>query len=162
MEIDKDVIDKLLAGYKGPHDSDRRVGAAKAANQGVGRAGDERRADPSPGLREARRFWTAQRQLAQRRQPQAAEVRFRGSGDRGAAGPKRHLYAAIVPPHRRRFTGFDDKILSMYAMVELVSSWPSATDCRMQRPCYAPSSLCKRTSFAKAAIPPRSNQPYPA
>lgn len=38
MELDKGLIDKFLAGYKGPEDLIGEQGAAQAADQGAGGA----------------------------------------------------------------------------------------------------------------------------
>ena len=40
MEIDKELIDKLLADYKGPEDIIGEQRTAEAADQGAGGAGD--------------------------------------------------------------------------------------------------------------------------
>ena len=53
MAIDKEVIDKLLADYKGPEDLIGEQGLLKATDQGAGGAGDASRADAPLGLRQA-------------------------------------------------------------------------------------------------------------
>ena len=53
MGIDKELIDKLLADYKGPEDLIGEQGLLKQLTKAPGGTGVERRADPPPGLREA-------------------------------------------------------------------------------------------------------------
>ena len=54
MGMDKELIDKLLGGYKGREELIGEQGLLKQLTKEAGGAGDERRADPSPGLRKAR------------------------------------------------------------------------------------------------------------
>ena len=67
MEIKKEVIDELMKDYKKPEDVIGENGPTEATDQGVAGAGDERRADASPGIREARSGRVQQRKFAERR-----------------------------------------------------------------------------------------------
>lgn len=115
MEIDKDLIDKLLADYKGPEDLIGENGLLKqltkalveramhaelkdhlgyAKHDSAGRGSGNSRNGASPKTLQGD-FGEVQIQVPRDRQ--------------GTYEPK------IVPKHERRFTGFDDKIVSLYA-----------------------------------------------
>jgi len=115
MELDKELIDKLLAGYKGPEDLIGEHGLLKQLTKAlVERAlnaelthhlGYEKH-DPEGRLSGNSRNGTSRKRL----KGDFGEAEIAVPRDRnGTFTPQ------IVPPHQRRFTGFDDKILSMYA-----------------------------------------------
>ena len=115
MELDKELIDKLLAGYKGPEDLIGEHGLLKQLTKAlVERAlnaelthhlGYEKH-DSEGRLSGNSRNGTSRKKL----KGDFGEAEIAVPRDRnGSFTPQ------IVPPHQRRFTGFDDKILSMYA-----------------------------------------------
>jgi putative transposase len=115
MEIDKGLIDKLLADYKGPEDLIGEQGLLKELTRAlVERAmqaelthhlGYEKH-DPGGKGSGNSRNGTSGKTL----KGDFGEVEIEVPRDRkGSFEPK------IVPRHQRRFSGFDDKILSMYA-----------------------------------------------
>jgi putative transposase len=115
MEIDKGLIDKLLADYKGPEDLIGEQGLLKELTRAlVERAmqaelthhlGYEKH-DPGGKGSGNSRNGTSSKTL----KGDFGEVDIEVPRDRkGSFEPK------IVPRHQRRFSGFDDKILSMYA-----------------------------------------------
>lgn len=115
MELDKELIDKLLAGYKGPEDLIGEQGLLKQLTKAlVERAmnaelthhlGYEKH-DPSGRGSGNSRNGTSRKKL----KGDFGEAEIEVPRDReGTFTPQ------IVAPHQRRFTGFDDKILSMYA-----------------------------------------------
>jgi len=115
MAIDKELIDKLLADYKGPEDLIGEQGLLKQLTKAlVERA--------------------MQAELTHHLGYQKHDPAGRGSGNARNGSSKKTLQGdfgqaeievprdrngsfqpQIVPPHERRFTGFDDKILSLYA-----------------------------------------------
>lgn len=115
MSIDKDLIDKLLADYQKPEDVVGENGLLKQLikaiveramevelTQHVGYAKHER--NGSEG--ENKRNGSSRKKL----QGDFGEVEISVPRDReGSFEPQ------IVPKHERRFAGFDDKIISMYA-----------------------------------------------
>jgi putative transposase len=115
MEIDKEVIDKLLAGYKGPEDLIGEQGLLKQLTKAlVERAMDaelthhlgyEKHDRQGRGRGNARNGTSRKTLKGDFGQAEIAVPRDRD----GTFSPQ------IVAPHQRRFTGFDDKILSMYA-----------------------------------------------
>jgi putative transposase len=115
MEIDKEVIDKLLAGYKGPEDLIGEQGLLKQLTKAlVERAMDaelthhlgyEKHDRHGRGRGNARNGASRKTLKGDFGQAEIAVPRDRN----GTFTPQ------IVAPHQRRFTGFDDKILSMYA-----------------------------------------------
>src|SRR4051812_25627107 len=115
MELDKELIDKLLAGYKGPEDLIGEQGLLKQLTKAlVERAmnaelthhlGYEKH-DTAGRLSGNSRNGTSRKKL----KGDFGEAEIEVPRDRnGTFTPQ------IVAPHQRRFTGFDDKILSMYA-----------------------------------------------
>jgi putative transposase len=115
MGIDKGIIDKLLADYKGPEDLIGEQGLLKELTRAlVERAmhaelthhlGYEKH-DPVGNGSGNSRNGTSSKTL----KGDFGEVEIEVPRDRkGTFEPK------IVPRHQRRFSGFDDKILSMYA-----------------------------------------------
>src|SRR6201981_3045689 len=115
MEIDKELIDKLLSGYKGPEDLIGEQGLLKQLTKAlVERAmnaelthhlGYEKH-EPAGHLSGNSRNGTSRKTL----KGDFGEAEIEVPRDRkGTFEPK------IVPRHQRRFSGFDDKILSMYA-----------------------------------------------
>ena len=71
--------------------------------------------DPSPGLREARPGRAQQRQLAQRNERQDGQRRLRRVAIEMPRDRNGTFEPQILAKHQTRFTGFDDKIISMYA-----------------------------------------------
>src|ERR1700694_4897187 len=115
MELDKELIDKLVAGYKGPEDLTGEQGLLKQLTKAlVERAmnaelthhlGYEKHDTSGRGSGNSRNG-TSRKKL----KGDFGEAQIEVPRDRnGTFTPQ------IVPPHQRRFTGFDDKILSMYA-----------------------------------------------
>src|SRR5438552_2097079 len=115
MELAKDLIDKLLAGYKGPEDLIGEQGLLKQLTKAlVERAmnaelthhlGYEKHDTSGRGSGNSRNG-TSRKKL----KGDFGEAEIEVPRDReGQFEPK------IVPKHQRRFQGFDDKILSMYA-----------------------------------------------
>src|SRR5579872_4435911 len=115
MELDKELIDKLLAGYKGPEDLIGEQGLLKQLTKAlVERAmnaelthhlGYEKHDTSGRGSGNSRNG-TSRKKL----KGDFGEAEIEVPRDRnGTFTPQ------IVPPHQRRFTGFDDKILSMYS-----------------------------------------------
>jgi putative transposase len=115
MGIDKELIDKLLADYKGPEDLIGEQGLLKELTRAlVERAmhaelthhlGYEKHAPDGKGSGNSRNGTSAKTLKGD-----FGEVEIEVPRDRkGSFEPK------IVPRHQRRFNGFDDKILSMYA-----------------------------------------------
>jgi putative transposase len=115
MAIDKELIDKLLADYKGPEDLIGEQGLLKQLTKAlVERAMQAelthhlgyKKHDPAGRGSGNTRNGTSKKTL---------------QGDFGAAEievPRDRngtFQPQIVPPHERRFAGFDEKILSLYA-----------------------------------------------
>jgi len=115
MEIDKELIDKLLAGYQGPEDLIGEQGLLKQLTKAlVERAmqaelthhlGYEKR-DPAGRGSGNSRNGTSRKKL----KGDFGEAVIEVPRDRNGS-----FQPQIVPPHERRFSGFDDKILSLYA-----------------------------------------------
>ena len=115
MGIDKELIDKLLGDYKGPEDLIGEQGLLKELTRAlVERAmhaelthhlGYEKHDPDGKGSGNSRNGTSAKTLKGD-----FGEVEIEVPRDRkGSFEPK------IVPRHQRRFNGFDDKILSMYA-----------------------------------------------
>ena len=115
MGIDKELIDKLLGDYKGPEDLIGEHGLLKQLTKAlVERAmnaelthhlGYEKH-EAAGHLSGNSRNGTSRKKL----KGDFGEAEIEVPRDRnGTFEPQ------IVPRHERRFTGFDDKILSMYA-----------------------------------------------
>src|SRR3954468_844118 len=115
MGIDKELIDKLLADYKGPEDLIGEQGVLKQLTKAlVERAmgaelthhlGYEKHDTAGHGSGNSRNG-TSRKKL----KGDFGEAEIEVPRDRnGTFTPQ------IVAPHQRRFTGFDDKILSLYA-----------------------------------------------
>jgi putative transposase len=115
MRIDKELIDKLLGDYKGPEDLIGEQGLLRELTRAlVERAmhaelthhlGYEKHAPDGKNSGNSRNG-TSVKTL----KGDFGEVEIEVPRDRqGSFEPK------IVPRHQRRFNGFDDKILSMYA-----------------------------------------------
>jgi putative transposase len=115
MAIDKELIDKLLADYKGPEDLVGEQGLLKQFTKAlVERAmqaelthhlGYEKHDPAGRGTGNARNG-TSKKTL----KGDFGEAEIEVPRDRNGS-----FQPQIVPPHERRFTGFDDKILSLYA-----------------------------------------------
>jgi putative transposase len=115
MAIDKELIDKLLADYKGPEDLIGETGLLKQLTKAlVERAmqaelthhlGYEKHHPSGRGSGNSRNGTTKKTLQGDFGEAEIAIPRDRN----GSFAPQ------IVPPHVRRFTGFDDKILSLYA-----------------------------------------------
>jgi len=115
MEMDKELIDKLLANYKGPEDLIGEQGLLKELTKAlIERAmhaelthhlGYEKH-DPSGRGSGNSRNGCSKKTL----QGEFGETVIEVPRDRNGS-----FQPQIVPPHERRFSGFDAKILSMYA-----------------------------------------------
>jgi putative transposase len=118
MEMDKELIDKLLADYKGPEDLIGEQGLLKQLTKAlIERAmqaelthhlGYEKH-DPSGRGSGNSRNGSSKKTL----QGEFGEAVIEVPRDRNGS-----FQPQIVPPHERRFSGFDDKILSMYAQCQ--------------------------------------------
>ena len=115
MGIDKELIDKLLADYKGPEDLIGEQGLLKELTKALleramqaeltHHLGYEKHHPAGRGSGNSRNG-TSSKTL----KGDFGEAVIEVPRDRnGSFEPK------IVPRHERRFTGFDDKILSLYA-----------------------------------------------
>jgi putative transposase len=115
MAIDKELLDKLLADYKGPEDLIGEQGLLKQLTKAlVERAmqaelthhlGYKKHDLAGRGSGNARNG-TSKKTL----QGDFGEAEIEVPRDRNGS-----FQPQIVPPHERRFLGFDDKILSLYA-----------------------------------------------
>jgi len=115
MAIDKEILDKLLADYKGPEDLIGEQGLLKQLTKAlVERAMQAeltahlgyKKHDPAGRGSGNARNGTSKKTL----QGDFGEAEIEVPRDRNGS-----FQPQIVPPHERRFTGFDDKILSLYA-----------------------------------------------
>lgn len=115
MALDKELVDKLLEGYQKPEDLIGENGLLKQLTKAVieralnaeltHHLGYEKNAVEGRGSGNSRNGKTRKKLKGD-----FGEVAIEVPRDReGEFEPK------IVPKHQRRFTGFDDKILSMYA-----------------------------------------------
>ena len=115
MEIDKELIDKLLAGYKGPEDLIGEQGLLRQLTKALVERAMNAELTHHLGYEKhdaAGRLSGNSRNGASRKKLKGdfGEAEIEVPRDRnGTFTPQ------IVPPHQRRFTGFDDKILSLYA-----------------------------------------------
>lgn len=115
MNIDKELIDKLLEGYQKPEDVIGENGLLKKLTKAIVERAMEAelthhlgyaRRDPAGRGGENKRNGSSRKRL----QGDFGEVEIEVPRDRqGSFAPQ------IVPKHERRFPGFDDKIISMYA-----------------------------------------------
>ncbi len=115
MEIDKELIDKLLAGYKGPEDLIGEQGLLKELTKALleramhaeltHHLGYEKHHPSGRGSGNSRNGTSTKTVKGDFGEAEIEVPRDRN----GTFEPK------IVPRHERRFTGFDDKILSLYA-----------------------------------------------
>lgn len=115
MAIDKELIDKLLADYKGPEDLIGEQGLLKQLTKAlVERAMQAelthhlgyKKHDPTGRGSGNTRNGVSKKTL----QGDFGRTEIEVPRDRNGT-----FQPQIVPPHERRFTGFDDKILSLYA-----------------------------------------------
>ena len=115
MAIDKELVDKLLADYEGPKDLIGEQGLLKQLTKAlVERAmsaelthhlGYEKHEVSGRGSGNSRNGSSLKKLKGDFGETEIAVPRDRN----GEFSPQ------IVAPHQRRFTGFDDKILSLYA-----------------------------------------------
>lgn len=115
MAIDKELVDKLLADYEGPKDLIGEQGLLKQLTKAlVERAmsaelthhlGYEKHEVSGRGSGNSRNGSSLKKLKGDFGETEIAVLRDRN----GEFSPQ------IVAPHQRRFTGFDDKILSLYA-----------------------------------------------
>lgn len=115
MAIDKELIDKLLADYQGPEDLVGENGLLKQLTKAlVERAMQAElthhlgyaKHDPAGRHSGNARNGTSKKTI----QGDFGQAEIEVPRDRNGS-----FQPQIVPPHERRFTGFDDKILSLYA-----------------------------------------------
>src|SRR5208337_66872 len=115
MGIDKELIDKLLADYKGPEDLIGEHGLLKQLTKAL--------VERALSAELTHHLGYEKQEAAGRLSGNSGNgtVRKKLKGDFGEAEievPRDRngtFTPQIVPPHQRRFTGFDDKILSLYA-----------------------------------------------
>ena len=115
MSIDKELIDKLIEGYQKPEDIIGENGLLKQLTKAIVERAMEaelthhigyEKHDPAGRGSENKRNGRSSKTL----KGDFGEVEIEVPRDRqGSFEPR------IVPKHERRFAGFDDKILSMYA-----------------------------------------------
>ena len=115
MAVEKDLIDKLIAGYQKPEDLIGENGLLKqltkalierAMNAELTQQLGYEKNQPKEGKSGNARNGKSRKKL----KGDFGEIEIEVPRDRaGEFEPK------IVPKHQRRFEGFDDKILSMYA-----------------------------------------------
>jgi len=115
MAIEKEILDKLLADYQGPEDLIGEQGLLKQLTKAlVERAMQAelshhlgyKKHDPAGRGSGNTRNGTSKKKL----QGDFGETEIEVPRDRNGS-----FQPQIVGPHERRFTGFDDKILSLYA-----------------------------------------------
>jgi putative transposase len=115
MELDKDLIDKLLEGYEKPEDLIGENGLLKQLTKAVVERAMNAELTHHLGYeknqpKERSKGNTRNGKSRKKLKGDFGEVEIEVPRDRaGEFEPK------IVPKHQRRFSGFDDKILSMYA-----------------------------------------------
>src|SRR5579885_2974245 len=115
MEIDKDLIDKLLADYKGPEDLIGEQGLLKQLTKALVERAMHAELTHPLGYAKSDPAGRGSGNSGNGTSPKTLKGDFGEAvievpRDRnGTFEPK------IVPKHERRFTGFDDKIVSMYA-----------------------------------------------
>jgi putative transposase len=115
MSIEKELIDKLIEGYQKPEDIVGENGLLKQLTKAIVERAMEaelthhvgyRKHDPASRPRSNKRNGSSPKTL----KGDFGEIEIAVPRDRqGSFEPQ------IVPKHERRFAGFDDKILSMYA-----------------------------------------------
>ena len=113
LKVPAELLDQLV---KGPMTPGRGGGDLPVAEEGGHRTGDGRRDEPAPGLsRRARPSRTARATTATATSGKTVltddgPVRIEVPRDRdGSFEPQ------LIAKHERRFTGFDQKIVAMYA-----------------------------------------------
>src|SRR6185295_18171259 len=115
MALDKDLIDKLLAGYEKPEDLIGENGLIKQLTKALVERALNAELTTHLGYEknqpEGRRSGNSRNGKSRKKlKGDFGEIEIEVPRDReGEFEPK------IVPKHQRRFDGFDDKILSMYA-----------------------------------------------
>jgi putative transposase len=115
MEIDKDLIDKLLADYKGPEDLIGEQGLLKQLTKALVERAMQAELTHHLGYE---KHHPAGRGSGNSRNGTSAKTLKGDFGEAVIEVPRDRngtFEPKIVPPHERRFAGFDDKILSMYA-----------------------------------------------
>ena len=115
MSIDKELIDKLLEGYQKPEDIVGENGLLKQLTKAIVERAMEAelthhlgyaKRDPAGREKQNKRNGVSRKRL----KGDFGEIEIAVPRDReGSFSPQ------IVPKHERRFRGFDDKIISMYA-----------------------------------------------
>ena len=115
MAIDKEILDKLLADYKGPEDLIGEQGLLKQLTKALVERAMEaelthhlgyKKHDPAGRGSGNTRNGSSKKTL----QGDFGKAEIEVPRDRNGS-----FQPQIVPPHERRFSGFDDKILSLYA-----------------------------------------------
>jgi putative transposase len=115
MAIDKELIDKLLADYKGPEDLIGEQGLLKQLTKALVERAMQAELTHHLGYPKhdpaGRGSGNARNGVSKKTvQGDFGQAEIEVPRDRNGT-----FQPQIVPPHERRFTGFDDKILSLYA-----------------------------------------------
>ena len=115
MGIDKELIDKLLADYKGPEDLIGEQGLLKQLTKAL----IERAMNAELTHHLGYEKHEAAGRLSGNSRNGISRKKLKGDfGEAEIEVPRDRngtFTPQIVPPHQRRFTGFDEKILSLYA-----------------------------------------------
>lgn len=115
MAIDKELIDKLLADYKGPEDLIGEQGLLKQLTKALVERAMQAELTHHLGYG---KHDPAGRGSGNSRNGSSKKIIQGDFGQAEIEVPRDRngsFQPQIVPPHERRFTGFDDKILSLYA-----------------------------------------------